>query len=245
VTRLGRRVVAEAARAAYVRMMAGATDWDRLSVTARGEWLAATAQALSVATGHGAGLTSTWFASAWGLPQVTAGGPTRGLATLRARGRDGTPVSVRLDSAGFDTQRRPRVRVGYLKVGAGSLGWSATTAEAEALLAVLLPAVEATRPTPSHHHDQGEDACELAGLVAELTAQADDAGSVLDGHDVDLPSALQALEQLITTVYDATRVLARHPPPQTAPTTPGDARDALPCNGSDGRPDAATTGRTR
>jgi hypothetical protein len=264
VTRLGRRVLAEAARAAYARMMAGATDWDRLSVTARGEWLAATAQALSVAARHGAGLTSTWFASAWGLPEVTAGGPTRGLVTLRARGSDGTPVSVRLDGAGFDAAGRARVRVGYLKVGAGSLGWSATTAEAEALLAVLLPAVEATHPTTGHAHpagdhqvdqgghqvdqgghqvDQVDAVGELAGLVADLTAQAGDAAAVLDGAGVDLPAALAALEQLIATVHDATRALTQHTHPQTAAMSADG--DALPSNGSDGRQDAATTGRTR
>jgi hypothetical protein len=257
VTRPGRRILTEAARSAYVRMMAGARagEWDRLSVTARGEWLASTAEALRVAAGYGAGLTSGWFASVWGLPQVSADGPTRGLVTLRARAGDGTPVSVRLDSAGFDAHGRARVRVGYLKVGAGSLGWSATTAEAEALLAVLLPAVEATHPTTGHGHhldhqdddqaDQAEDRDgELAGVVAALTAQADDAGTVLDGHDVGLPAALLALEQLITAVHDATRVLARHTGPAPAGTTPGVARDALPTNDS-GRAGAATTGRTR
>jgi hypothetical protein len=241
-------------------MMAGARagEWDGLSVTARGEWLASTAEALRVAAGHGAGLTSTWFASVWGLPQVSADGPTRGLVTLRARATDGTPVSVRLDAAGFDAGGRARVRVGYLKVGAGALGWSATTAQAEALLAVLLPAVEATHPTTGPHHDDdhrdhGDQDGELAGVVTALNAQAGDAGTVLDDASVDLPAALLALEQLITAVHDATRALTRHTHPASAATTPattagttaGPARDALPTNGSDGRPDAATTGRTR
>jgi hypothetical protein len=258
VTRLGRRVLTEATRAAYLRMMAGAraAEWDRLSVTARGEWLASTAEALRVAAGHGAGLTSTWFASVWGLPQVSADGPTRGLVTLRARASDGTPVSVRLDAAGFDAGGRARVRVGYLKVGAGALGWSATTAQAEALLAVLLPAVEATHPTTGPHHldhqsdDQADqvEAGELAGVVTALNAQSGDAGTVLDDASVDLPAALLALEQLITAVHDATRALTRHAHPASAATTPattpGPARDALPTNDS-GRASAATTGRTR
>lgn len=263
MTRPGRRVLTEAAHAAYLRMMAGARagEWDRLSVTARGEWLASTAEALRVAAGYGAGLTSTWFASVWGLPLVSADGPTRGLVTLRARAVDGTPVSVRLDAAGFDAGDRARVRVGYLKVGAGSLGWSATTAQAEALLAVLLPAVEATHPTTGHGHHldhQGDDPAdqadtgELAGMVAALTAQAGDAGTVLDDASVDQPAALLALEQLITAVHDATRALTRHTRPvpaatttaTTAGTTAGPARDALPTNDS-GRAGAATTGRTR